>query len=127
MQENYQELGEVVVLGSAMRSVICHLYDPTCSFTKTIIKIKRNFEVVNLEPSLKIYPNPTHGNLTIELSEKSGNIYITDINGRILDRLLVNDVEQIKTDIQKYPTGIYLVKYEYQPDKWLTGKVILEH
>ena len=65
--------------------------------------------------SVKIYPNPTSGNLTIEaeLSRRTNaNIYIFDLMGRLIDIRKYSNVDKLYEylDIQGVSSGIYIVK-----------------
>jgi PKD repeat protein len=65
--------------------------------------------------SVKIYPNPTNGNLTIEaeLSHRTNaNIYIFDLMGRLIDIRKYSNVDRLYEylDIQGVSSGIYIVK-----------------
>lgn len=65
--------------------------------------------------SVKIYPNPTSGNLTIEaeLSNRTNaTIYIFDLMGRLVDIRKYSNVDKLYEylDIQGVSSGIYIVK-----------------
>ncbi len=76
--------------------------------------------------SWKYYPNPTQGILTIEVEDNIGEIFLSDITGKTLDRVEVQKGESFQIDLSPYTNGIYFLRYEYESDKWLNGKVILE-
>ena len=75
----------------------------------------------------KYYPNPTTGNVTVEIEGQIGFIYMTDLSGKILERYEVNSNPKFNLDFSKYPTGVYLIKHEYKPGQWLSGKILLIH
>ncbi|NOQ24967.1 MAG: PKD domain-containing protein [Bacteroidales bacterium] len=65
--------------------------------------------------NVKVYPNPTNGNFTIEaeLSARSNaNLYIFDLMGRLIKVSKFNDVEILNQDIdiQGKGAGIYIIK-----------------
>jgi hypothetical protein len=81
----------------------------------------------NEEPkfkSWKIYPNPTEGPINIDIEGDLGELFLTDNSGKILQRIEVNNKQQIKLDIREYPQGIYYLKYIMQKGS-LDAKVIL--
>lgn len=76
--------------------------------------------------SWKYYPNPTKGNLNIEVEDKIGELFLCDLSGKVLERYDLKNLPSLEIDISAYANGIYFLRYEYAPDKWLSGKVILE-
>lgn len=76
--------------------------------------------------SWKYYPNPTKGDLMIEVEQNIGEIFLSDISGKVLERYDVKQDKSFKIDLSPYANGIYFLRYEYETDKWLNGKVILE-
>jgi hypothetical protein len=81
----------------------------------------------NEEPkfkSWKIYPNPTEGPINIDIEGDLGELFLTDNSGKILQRIEVNNKQQIKLDIREYPQGIYYLKYIMQKGS-LDAKVLL--
>ena len=63
--------------------------------------------------SIKIYPNPTKGDLTVEILNlpegKTANLRLYDMSGRlILQKTGVRDTEHL--NIGKSPDGIYILK-----------------
>jgi hypothetical protein len=73
------------------------------------------------ESSLTVYPNPTDGTATIQLSSKISTmdpeIKVYDVEGRLLQVINVShtgnkSLQAVKIDLSHYATGIYLVKLE---------------
>lgn len=93
-------------------SVIYQNQDTTSS-TEEIKEIKWNF-----------YPNPTRDILNIEVSENIDFIYLTDISGKILEKIPFSDTKKKQINLVQYPTGLYLLRYPIGK-RWITGKVIL--
>lgn len=56
-----------------------------------------------------VYPNPSEGELTIQLKGTPGNskLEILDLNGRVISTHAITDL--LKLDISEVPSGIYLV------------------
>ena len=82
-------------------------------------------EDIEKQISWKIYPNPTSGRFFIEIEGKISELYICDLSGKIIQRHLIEGESRLDIDISSFPTGIYLARYEYEKDKWLTGKILL--
>ena len=79
-------------------------------------------EIHNIE--WKYYPNPTRDYVTIESPEIIEYIYLTDLSGKILQRVNFNDSKKITLYLGDYPTGIYLLRYPVGK-QWVSGKVVL--
>jgi hypothetical protein len=76
--------------------------------------------------SVKVYPNPASGQITIESNKAIKELFITDFTGKILMRIDDKDKSgKWKVDISNYPSGAYLVKYITTDNKWGAEKVIL--
>ena len=75
-------------------------------------KIYNKQETINQDISefIRVYPNPTDGPLTLSLQEEYDNLFVVDMNGKILFK-----VESAQGDIQvnlsNFPTGVYFLKY----------------
>jgi hypothetical protein len=81
----------------------------------------------NIE-KIKIYPNPTQGNVKIESSNYLKEIFITDFTGKILMRIITNDKERNwNINISQYPNATYLVKYITTDDRWGATQIVLIH
>ncbi|MCC6721842.1 MAG: carboxypeptidase regulatory-like domain-containing protein [Bacteroidia bacterium] len=81
----------------------------------------------NLFSFLKYYPNPCKDILYVECSGISSDLYITDLNGKIIMKVDVNkDEKLIKIDLSQYPSGIYFLKYCLE-NKCKAGKFVLIH
>src|SRR5205814_7568084 len=90
--------------------------------TETFITTPPNIE------KIKIYPNPTQGNIRIESSNYLKEIFITDFTGKILMRIITNDKERKwNMNISPYPNATYLVKYITTDDQWGAAQVVLIH
>lgn len=84
------------------------------------------------EISWKYYPNPTTGQVTVEinnlpLGKKNGMLYLTDITGKLLKRFEVKDDEKILIDIGEFPTGTYYLTFFYGDESKLSAPLILVH
>lgn len=103
------------------KSVI--VYDTLICQTATGI-IKNSNETLN-NSSIKIYPNPSQGLFTLELTEcKNSMIIITDVLGRIILRKnaqLVNEV-----DLSNQKSGVYSVSIMIENEITYTAKIIRE-
>lgn len=91
------------------------------NITKPDTIIKPDFDIVKI----KYYPNPTRGELTVELPTGIDVLYVSDISGKLIQRNEVQGQEVVKLDLSMFPSGVYFIKYEYKPNKWASGKVIL--
>ncbi len=68
---------------------------------------------VENELSVKVYPNPTTDNATLEIKGINGRarLIVTDVNGRVIDDVNVSDgVETITINSERYASGVYYVR-----------------
>ena len=66
-------------------------------------------------PALRIYPNPTNGQLIIEISDiehQISEIQIFDVMGQLLQSKIVNLKSKIEFDISHLATGIYFLRVD---------------
>ncbi len=73
---------------------------------------------------LKCYPNPTRGELSIEILYDLDQIFVVDVAGKILWQFSAPYKGSEVIDLTRYPTGIYFIKYS-KDGKWGVEKVIL--
>lgn len=85
----------------------------------SVAKAQNNF--------LKYYPNPCRDILYVECSGITSDLYIADINGKIIMKVKIEKGEKfIKIDLSQYPAGIYFLKYCLE-NKCKAGKFVLIH
>ncbi len=90
------------------------------------LDVKTDIEEYNYDEGLKYYPNPTRGNLTIEITGEIKELFLADYSGKILQRFSENREDKITIEIGQYPSGIYFIQY-LNKDRWMSGKVVLIH
>lgn len=81
------------------------------------------------ERTIKIYPNPTKGNLQIDISggdiPKGSLIQIYNMSGALVSQ--VKDVVSTnKLDISSYPQGIYILRITLDKDNKTSWRIIKE-
>ena len=117
---------KVEFLNSLLERIIKQMvFANKCSEQKEVENFKNT--PLNIE-KIKIYPNPTQGNITIESKKHLKEIYVTDFTGKILMRVETND-KQTKwyVSLSAYPNATYLIKYITADDQWGAEKVVLIH
>jgi carboxypeptidase-like protein/type IX secretion system substrate protein/von Willebrand factor type A domain-containing protein len=96
-----------------------------CSEQKQIESLKNT--PLNIE-RIRIYPNPTQGNITVESQKHLKDIFITDFTGKMLMRIETNDKQtRWNINLGAYPNATYLVKYITIENQWGAEKVVLIH
>lgn len=90
---------------------------------------KSGDDISAYELQLKIYPNPTRGNLTIEFTvpiEKSeGKLEFFDIQGRkVMNSPIDNTKELVHIDISNLKNGIYLMRVLMNDGRQFSQKLI---
>jgi hypothetical protein len=76
--------------------------------------------------SMKLFPNPTRGNLTVELTGDVREVFLADMSGKLMNRYETKGEKRLDIFIGDYASGIYYIKYLYG-DRWQSGKVVLVH
>jgi hypothetical protein len=116
---------EVELLGNLLQRIIGqYLYAKDCAVEDKTVQqpIRQPGNIL----SVKLFPNPTSGQFTIESTSDIKEIFIADFTGKILVRLATSDKKgRWQVDIGKYPSGTYLVKYITADNKWGAEKVVL--
>jgi len=72
----------------------------------------RNLPETTLTPSLKAFPNPTNGMITVSLTNRKNEkhtIRVFDLFGRLIQEMVV-DTEQMTIDLSTEDAGIYLIE-----------------
>jgi hypothetical protein len=87
--------------------------------------------IVKLQPNVlevKVFPNPTRGEVNIKCSKELKEVFVADFTGKILMRLS-SSAKQKKwqLNIGNYPAGTYIVKYITSENEWGAERVILIH
>ncbi len=95
-----------------------------CSVTSNCITVNTlNRNQFDLNSNLKLYPNPTEGQVNIEFTNLTNPaLNITDVNGRVLDNQNLNNKKSI-INISNLPKGIYIFKV-YSNEGVSTQKIV---
>ena len=79
------------------------------------------------QAKIRIYPNPTQGNATLESDKELKEVFISDFTGKLLMKLTSARKNSWAINITGFPSGTYLVRYVTNDDKWGTEKLVLIH
>ncbi len=74
------------------------------------------------EVRFRFFPNPTRDYLTIENPEAIRELHVMDITGKLLMRETPGS-PTVRLDMQPYPTGTYLFRFN-AADAWQTGRFL---
>jgi hypothetical protein len=80
------------------------------------------------ENKLFVYPNPVpkDGTFTVIINEQqSGELQVIDINGRILQRIVINNGGSIQLSANRLPAGLYLLRLAGNNLNVRTGRVVV--
>lgn len=76
-------------------------------------------------PELKVFPNPSSFQLTIDLMGGIGRYFIHDLNGRLID---ANELyESTVIDVSYWSNGVYLLSVEYENGLISREKIVIKH
>ncbi len=110
---------------------LCGIFDlPNSSFVDTLSGERSEQANLTDIQSLRIYPNPTRDNLSIEFSESVTTeifIQVMDLTGRTLMHTTLQPGESSQTlSLSNYPTGVYVLRAMNNGKPIWTGKVVKE-
>lgn len=75
---------------------------------------------------LTVYPNPSAGRIQIKTNEEIKELYITDFAGKVLENINTKPkAKNWQTDLSRYPSGTYLIRYFTERKGWGAEKVLL--
>jgi hypothetical protein len=80
------------------------------------------------ENRLFVYPNPVRqsGSFTVIINEQqSGELQVIDVNGRVLQRLVIENGGTIQLPAIRLPAGLYLLRLAGNNLKVRTGRVVV--
>ncbi len=128
---------EVELLLDRMSTIITNnLYYPNCEkeedssnyqqVDSVISYTDSSTQVDNQPKEIKwnFYPNPTRGIVNIEVSESIKFIYLTDLSGKILQKIPFEGIRRKQISLDNYPTGVYLLRYPVGK-QWISGRLVL--
>ena len=75
---------------------------------------------------VKLFPNPSQGNVTISNSRNLETVEIYNILGRLVKRINVEQVTKLEVDLSDLSKGMYLVKISDIHANSKSKKLILE-
>lgn len=135
IEPNTDEYDVALLANRLTETIEQNLYYPSCNDTAIQDNLNYPDSAVQYQSSdtteqdikkieWNFYPNPTTDLLTVEVSETVDFIYLTDLSGKILEKISFSDTKKKQISLIQYPTGLYLLRYPVGK-QWLTGKVIL--
>ncbi len=97
-------------------------YTAAADCDEPVAQFKDDPEIKEELGQLKMYPNPTQGPINLEVPKDVEELFITDVNGKVIMRLTRLQKGLIKADLSNFPAGLYFVKYQ-QNGKDFSGKI----
>lgn len=128
---------DVELLLNRMSTIITNnLYYPSCEEAEDSSNFQQMDSIVSYTDSStqidnqpkeikwNFYPNPTRGIVNIEVSETIEFIYLTDLSGKILQKIPFEGSKRKQISLDNYPTGVYLLRYPIGK-QWISGRLVL--
>jgi hypothetical protein len=77
-------------------------------------KLPYSSEIEKWEADIRIYPNPTEGRLAVKIDnipdeEITGEIYLLDMNGRLLEKRSISSERKFDFDLSREVAGVYIL------------------
>ena len=112
-----------------VEGVISHQVDDETlglvDFSNFLCAMPNDLNEIALDEIARIFPNPTLGNLTIELINSAESIRLYDLSGRVLENRNTVQSGMIHMNLANYPAGVYLIQISGR-DFVSTGKIVLQ-
>jgi hypothetical protein len=90
-----------------------------------VVKVSAN---IIETPNFKVYPNPTTGEITIDLAKRrslSNEITILNSIGAVVLRKKITDQDQVKLDLSNLNNGLFLIKLK-ENDQTYRNKLLIQ-
>lgn len=78
-----------------------------------------------LEIHLSLYPNPTNGIFHIESPKEITEVFIADVNGKVLEKVTLNEDRHTTCDLGRYSNGVYFVQY-HNGQRWCMSRIVMQ-
>lgn len=79
-----------------------------------------------LELEILLYPNPTNGVFNIQSPQEITEVFIADVNGKLLENVKLEASGMTSCDISRYSNGVYFIQY-HNGQRWTTKRLVLHH
>ena len=94
-------------------------------FVSDMDPIFAGVESLEFISELKVFPNPSNNQFTIDLIGENATYYIYDLNGRLIE----NDMfyESTLIDVSYWTNGVYLLSVEHENGLISREKIVIQH
>lgn len=100
-------------------------------YTNSCVDEQQEQPITKVQPNVlevKVYPNPTKGEVNIKSSKELKEVFVADFTGKILMRLASSSKQKKwQLNIGNYPAGTYIIKYITSENEWGAERVVLMH
>lgn len=92
-------------------------YRPVLNASKSSLEMATGYDVLDLQTSIKVYPNPIEKQAVVEISSSvntHGKIEVINLSGQILDQqnlIISTGKNQYTLDSSSWKTGIYFIRF----------------
>lgn len=87
---------------------------------------ERDTTEAEIELEILLYPNPTNGVFNIKSPREITEVFIADVNGKLLENLKLEAGGITTCDITRYSNGVYFVQY-HNGIRWRSKRLVLHH
>ncbi len=108
-----------------IRLITQYTYVPECNtVNKDTVNNENPFSLQTVVGQIDVYPNPVVNIVKVKLPKAAnGEIIITDISGKIVQRVISAEATLVEIDLSNMPNGFYFVRAKVG-EVWLTQKII---
>lgn len=84
---------------------------------------KEQAKTDDITQAIICFPNPTFDQLNIALKDNITELYIADVNGKIVQQCNIQGNKNIQIDMNQYNKGIYFVQYR-TGNQWKSQQIV---
>lgn len=82
------------------------------------------FNLYDVTENIKVFPNPATDYCMVQVPEYTEEMYLTDLNGKVLEMLAFQGMLELRLSMVQYPTGFYFIRCK-RGEKWLVEKLVV--
>lgn len=102
---------------------------PECATLELALKdtVAGSAQLDGKRTTWKLSSNQAATDLQVDHDEKSGYLFVSDVNGKLVQRIKVDPSGHSIVDMKQFPAGMYSIRHSWGWDKEVAGTFVLQH